>query len=85
MTTQESFPLSELIDEVIELCVSLPGIGHITIAGRVRYVPASPACWIGEACLPPTLQVERDTTKSGQVYKTYEYVLRYAKLDPSYC
>lgn len=53
--------LVELVDEVIVLSVSFGGAGHVTVAGRVRYVQASPAVWVGECCLSPDVHVVEDT------------------------
>lgn len=49
--------LSDLVGEIIELCVMFPDTGHVNVSGRVRDVnmphPSRSMCWVGNLCLPP--------------------------------
>lgn len=63
--------LFDLRDRAVELTVHFAGTRiHGTVSGRVRYVAASPACWVGDFCFPPETEVEPDDAGEG-CYSVY--------------
>ena len=61
----DSKPLRELEGKVVELNIRFCRSGHVNIAGRVRIVEATPAVWVGTACLPYDVEVYEDNYDRG--------------------
>ncbi len=66
MTNNETkTTLFDLRGQVIELSLHFGGVCHGTLSGRVQFVAASPACWVGGFCFSPDLEVREELREPG--------------------